>query len=455
MPIVLFFIVSALSFDSILEQPELSNAYYGIYIRRLDNDRVLYSYNSNKVLIPASNMKLVTTAAALSLLGRDFRFKTRLGYQGKLNGAELDGDLMLIGGGDPTLGLDCLDRFFLILKQYGIASVKGNVVVVDNYFVDERLPVGWSWHYLDAKYAAEISALSINKNCVNVIMRPTKVGEFADVTFEPQTNYVKLVSQMRTKEGNDSIIIYRKPEANVIYVDGAVSIRRQRDIDVSVKDPALFTGVLLKEKLTAMGIAIRGSVIRNNTVVLDSTIVIMLDSVVSASLDTIVQETNQESENLYAEILVKTMGAEKMKTGSFVGGISAVKKFLTSCNIETTKVSLWDGSGLSKHNLIAPVDIARVLQHMYHDSLFNCYYRSLASPGNGTLEYRFNGFKDSLHAKTGSIHAVSCLSGYLSVNGIDCCFSLMFNNYTCGLQKIMTIQEGIISALAEYLRAQP
>jgi D-alanyl-D-alanine carboxypeptidase/D-alanyl-D-alanine-endopeptidase (penicillin-binding protein 4) len=455
MPIVLIFIISALSFDSILKQPELSNAYYGIYIRRLDNEKVLYNYNSNKLLIPASNMKLVTTAAALSLLGRDFRFKTRLGYLGTLDGAELDGDLVLIGGGDPTLGLDCLDRFCLSLKQRGITSINGNLAVVDNYFVDERLPVGWSWHYLDAKYAAEISALSINKNCVNVIMRPTAVGDLADVSFEPQTSYVKLVSQMRTKEGSDSIIIYRKPEANVIYVDGAVSIRRQRAIDVAVKDPALFTGVLLWEKLAALGIAVRGSVIRNNAFVLDSTPAIILDSAVSAPLDTIVQETNTESENLYAEILVKTMGAEKMKAGSFAGGISAVKKFLTSCNIETTQVSLWDGSGLSKHNLIAPIDIARVLQHMYHDSLFNYYYRSLASPGNGTLEYRFSGFRDSLHAKTGSIHAVSCLSGYLRVNGIDCCFSLMFNNYTCGLQKIMTIQEGIISALADYLRAQP
>lgn len=452
---MLFFILAALSLDSILSRPELVNAYYGIHIQRLDNNKVIYNYNSNKVFIPASNMKLMTTAAALSLLGSEFRYKTYLGLNGATTGSELEGDLILIGGGDPTFSLDCLDQFYWTLNQAGVSRISGNIVVIDNFFTDERLPTGWSWHYLDAKYAAEISALSINKNVVNVQMKPTSIGEYAEVRIEPQTGYVKLVSKMKTKAGDDSIIIYRPPDANVIYVDGAISVNRARDIDVAVKNPAIFVGTLLKEKLNSMGIAVQGNVLKNNSLKPNSAGIVLIDSVISPPLFEIVKETNKESENLYAEILLKTLGAEKFGIGSFGSGISAVKNFMAGCSIETTKVSLWDGSGLSKHNLISPSNIVGVLHHMYHDSLFMYYYESLASPGSGTLEYRFNGFADSLHAKTGSIHAVSCLSGYLKVNDIDCCFSLMFNNYTCGLKKIMDIQEKVIVALAEYLRQKP
>lgn len=451
---VFWLFLAVFSLDTILNQPELAAAHYGIYIVRLDNDSIIYSYNNMKCLIPASNMKIITTAAALTFLGSEFRFKTRLGLRGQLKDNKFIGDIVIIGGGDPGFSLEDLGQFIATIKRLNIEKITGNIIVVDDYFTDERLPIGWSWHYLDARYGAEISALSFNKNCVNVKLEATIPGELANVTIEPLTDYVKLVNTMKTRNGKDSIIIYRRPEANIIYVAGGLGKGHKRAIMVAIKNPALFTGEYFKERLTKENIKFTGQVFQGNHILSykDISKITVIDSIFSQLLVDIIKETNTESENLYAEILLKTLGVEKYGEGSFANGLSVLKNFLRLCLADTTNISFADGSGLSKHNLVSPYNLVMVLRYMYYHPLFKSFYESLPRPGIGTLEYRFNGFPDSLHAKTGAVHAVSCLSGYLNVNGIDYCFSLMFNNYTCPLKKITDIQEQVIKALVEYLK---
>lgn len=462
---ILLFIIHTLSIDSFLNQPELKTAQYGVYVLNLSNDSLVYARNSQKLLIPASNMKLITTGASICYLGTEYRYTTRLALRGKVKNNRLVGDIIVLGGGDPTFSFADLERFVAKIKSQDIREVTGNIVVNESYFKDmslhgntftsERLPTGWAWHYLDARYAAEISALSMNKNYINVNIKSTKPGEYAEVTLEPNTQYVTLVSQMKTKKGEDSIIIYRRPEENIIHVDGGIGEGHEKDIPVAVKDPALFVGSYFKERLNAEGISVHGGVVKENNTLLDKAMnphpLTFVDSVASPSLNDILSETNIESVNLYAEILLKTLGARFYGEGTFYHGISMLKRFLNLCGADTIAVSLWDGSGLSRHNLVSPYQIALVLRYMHWSRYAQTFYEFLPQVGQGTLENRFEDFKGEMHAKTGSLHAVSSLSGYLNIDETIYCFSMIFNNFTCSRKKIRDIEEGIIMALQEQL----
>ncbi len=462
---ILLFFVHALAIDSILNQPALATAQCGVYILNLSNDSLIYAHNSQKLLVPASNMKIITTGASLSYLGPKYRYTTRLGLRGSIKDKRLDGDIIIIGGGDPTFSLTDLDRFVSTVKAKGIEEVTGNIVVSEDYFKDmslhgntftsERLPTGWSWHYLDARYAAEISALSMNKNYVNVNIKATDIGKTAEVTIEPQTQYVLLVNKMKTKEGEDSIIIYRKPDENIIYVNGGIGKGHEKDIPVAVKDPALFVGSFFKERLIKEKIRVSGDVLKDASISLLRAMnphpVTCIDSINSPLLVDILRETNTESVNLYAEILLKTLGAQYYGEGTFYSGVRMLKRFLKICGADTSAVSLWDGSGLSRHDLVSPYQIALVLRYMHWSRYAQTFYEFLPEVGQGTLENRFEDFNGEIRAKTGSLHAVSSLSGYLNVDGTLYCFSMIFNNFTCPRAKIREIEEGIIMNLQDHL----
>ncbi len=462
--IVLF--LTVLSLGSILNQPELNRAQFGICVLDLDRDSVIYAQNSQKLLIPASNMKIITTGASLYYLGPEYRFKTHLAMRGKIKKNKLYGDIIIRGGGDPTLGIENMEQFIYSIKEKNIKEITGNIIVDDSYFnvvVDykdfpfyERLPVGWAWHYLDARYAPEISALSLNKNCVTVKIVATELGDYADVSIEPETDYVALVNNIRTKNGDDSIIIYRKPEVNVIHVEGGIGRGHKKDIDVAVKDPALFAGHYFKERLSDEHIKIDGKVLQwsdsSYSVGEGSHNEIIIDSVISVPLIDILRETGIESVNLYAEILLKTLGVRFSNEGSFHSGIQVLKRFLDMCGVDTSGVSLWDGSGLSRHNLISPYHVTLVLRFMYQSKLFDTFYGLLPSSGEGTLENRFNDFEATMRAKTGTLHAVSCISGYVTINETVYCFSMMFNNFTCSRKTIEEMQEQVLKKLVEYMR---
>lgn len=422
----------------------------------LERDSIIYASNCQKLLVPASNAKIITSAAALTFLGQDFRFKTRLGIGGKIRGGRLQGDIFVSGGGDPNFSFENLEQFVNAIKARGIKSIEGNIVLDDSYFTDERLPVGWAWHYLDARYAAEISALSINRNVVNVHIESTNPGQAANVTIEPETPYVKLVNNMVTKIGDDSIIIFRRPEANIIYVDGGIGYQHKRDIEVSVRNPTLYFGEYFKERLVASDIRISGRCVEDGKAFSPGmgAIYHMIDSLLSPPLLDVIRELNTESVNLIGEAIVKTLGSHYLRDGSFNGGVVILKEFLRRCGVDTSLVALYDGSGLSRHNLISPYDIALVLRRMYHSELFDTFHSMLPGPGEGTLKGRLSDLGGTLRAKTGSLHAVSCLSGYLNVGGRYYCFSIMFNNFACSRKKIERTQEELLEILCAFLKEE-
>jgi D-alanyl-D-alanine carboxypeptidase/D-alanyl-D-alanine-endopeptidase (penicillin-binding protein 4) len=453
---MILLLLFSLSVDSILDQPELQHVQVGMIVIDLEKDSVIYARNYQRNLVPASNVKIMTSAAALTFLGRDFRFKTRLALQGKSQKDKWDGNVIVFGGGDPSFSLEDLEHFATAVKGHGIAVVTGDVILDDQYFTDERLPIGWAWHYLDARYAAEISALSVNRNIVNVHIEATRPGALANVTIEPPTRYVRLVNDMRTRTNDDSIIIYRRPDRNTIYVDGGIAYGRIRDIEVAVKDPTMFFGEYLKERLNSIGVRMEGRCVKSRELgsPIMNTALEMIDSVISAPMFDIIRELNIESVNLYGEAILKTMGAFYLQEGSFRAGVSVVKEFMRRCGVDTTEVALYDGSGLSRHDVLSPYAIALVLRYMYHSDLFNEFAGLLPGPGEGTLENRFTGLNGLLRAKTGTLDGVSCLSGYLRLNDKDYCFSLLFNNFTCSNKKIEAIQEEILQELKRSLKEE-
>ncbi len=452
----LLILLSSLAFDSILNQPWLDHAHVGMIVLDLERDSVIYANNSQKLLVPASNAKIVTSAAALMFLGQDFRFKTRIGTDGQIRGSKLLGNIFVSGGGDPNFTLENLEQLVDAVKNRGVREIEGNIILDDSYFTDERLPVGWAWHYLDARYAAEVSALSLNRNVVNVHIESTGPGQPASVTIEPTTRYVKLVNNMVTKMGNDSIIVFRRPEANIIYVDGGIGFRNKRDIEVSVKNPTLYFGEFLKERLVASNIRISGRCIEDGEAISQGMAATynVIDSVLSPPMLEIIKELNSESVNLFGESILKTLGSYYLRDGSFLGGVSILKEFLRRCGVDTSLVAWYDGSGLSRHNLISPYDIALVLRRMYHSDLFDTFYNLLPGPGEGTLIGRFNGLKGFLRAKTGTLHAVSCISGYLNIDERYYCFSIMFNNFGCPRKQIERTQEDLLEAIRVFLKEE-
>ncbi len=453
---MILLLLLSLSVDNMLDQPALQHVQVGMVVIDLEKDSVLYARNYGRNMVPASNVKIITSAAALIFLGQDFRFKTGLILSGDLQGNKWNGDLVVVGGGDPSFSLEDLEHFVTAVKDRGISIISGDIVLDDTYFTDERLPIGWAWHYLDARYAAEISALSLNRNVVNVHIEATRPGMLADVTIEPPTGYVKLVNGMRTRSSDDSIIIFRRPEMNTIYVDGGIEQGRSRDIEVAVKDPTAFFGQYLKERLQANGIRVNGKCVEMEESGLSAvnTESDLFDSVMSVPMHEIIRELNTESVNLYGEAILKTMGAYYTEKGSFRSGASILKEFMRRCGVDTALVALYDGSGLSRHNLLSPYAIALVLRYMYHSKFYDEFLDLLPRPGEGTLENRFKGLNDVLRAKTGTLDGVSCLSGYLRLNDKDYCFSLLFNNFTCSNRKIEAIQESILQELRRSLEEE-
>ena len=450
-----FFLFAFIALDSILDQPVLEHAQVGVIVIDLDEDSVVYGRNAQKLLVPASNTKIITSASAICFLGRDFHYVTRLAIRGRTHNRRLEGDVIVFGGGDPNFSLSDIERFVLVLKNTGISRIDGNIILVDDYFTGERLPIGWSWHYLDARYAAEISALSVNRNVVNVHMAATKPGQRVIVSLQPETEYVRLVSTMATRVGDDSIIIYREPGKNMIHVGGWLGRGRVRDIEVAVIDPTMYFGAYFKERLRAAGIVVRGTCVRAESGSVSTwTSVTVIDSVVSVPMFEIIRELNTESVNLIGETVLKTLGHVFRSEGSFNAGASVMKEFLKRCGVDTALVQLYDGSGLSRYNLVSPFALALVLRRMYHSEYFQDFYGLLPAPGQGTLATRLNGMKGVVRAKSGTLDAVSCLSGYLEIGERHFCFSMMFNNFVTPRKTVEAVQEDLLRAMKTCLEVK-
>jgi D-alanyl-D-alanine carboxypeptidase/D-alanyl-D-alanine-endopeptidase (penicillin-binding protein 4) len=433
----------------------------GIHIARLDSGRILYDRESDKLFIPASNVKLLTTACALAALGPSYEFKTAILKKGPLRAGCLRGDLVVRGAGDPNLsgrfyGGDAaalMRSWARRLRALGLFEIEGDVVADDRIFDREHLHPDWPRNQLHKWYCAEVSGLSLNDNCVDLIFEAaSKIGHPARIYLEPDTAYISLTGQVVTtaKKGLHLIDIQRRPGTNQVRVKGRFYIKASPFRGyVTVTRPEFFFATVLKEQMEKEGIRIKGGA-RAVKVGEDLG---RLDILIqhTSLLSTTIAVTNKRSQNLYAECLFKLLGHRLGGEGSFRGGQAAIGKFLIGLGIPRGSFVIADGSGLSASNRLSPRQIVSVLRWMARGSYGEMYRNSLSTAGlDGTLRKRFRGpdSRGRVLAKTGTLAGVSALSGYCRTgDGKQLVFSILMNRLKGGVYRARKIQDEIVRLL--------
>jgi len=420
-----------------------SRAAVGACVVDLTSGRIVLSHNGESALIPASNQKILTSAAALATLGADHKLVTTLSASGIMRGSVLDGDLLLVGCGDPNLsgrfhGGDVtrpLRQIGYGLAKAGITRVTGSLIYDGRAFSGPRIHPEWPEDQILKWYSAEVSALALNDNCLTITVTPTSPGKAASVSYAPTTGYVSATGSVATtgKKADPKVGFGRVAKGNELKLWGELSAYRGEYVgEVTVSDPDAYFAHVMMETLAANGITISGG-IRAADATVDGRTWREVGRHES-DLGTVVAVCNQNSQNLYAENLLRMLGRARGGDGSFLGGAKAVKAWLDERRIAAPGLVVSDGSGLARSNRVSAETLARTLAVMARHKEGGVYASSMAVSGeSGTLAKRFDdaGMRGRVVAKTGTIRAVSTLSGYVvSKSGKRYAFSVLVNNFS-------------------------
>ncbi|HEX6076588.1 MAG TPA: D-alanyl-D-alanine carboxypeptidase/D-alanyl-D-alanine-endopeptidase [Micromonosporaceae bacterium] len=449
--------------DQILTDARLTGSQAGVLIRDADTDEVLYARNPETRLLPASNNKLFTSVAALEVLGPDYTFTTRVSADGRRDGSFLAGDLYLTGGGDPTTLAADYDALAARIADSGIRTVGGRLVADDTFFDANRLGTDWANDDEPYYYAAQISALTVSPDtdydAGTVIVEVTSgssAGAPAQVKLIPETGYVHIDNRATTAE-RTSISVEREHGTNTIVVSGTVASGGLVKDWASVWEPTGYAADVFRRALTRHGIRVLGDVTRGTTPDGAQT----LASHESMPLSRLLVPFMKLSNNGHAEVLTKAMGRKAYDQGSWSAGLRAGREALAALGGNVATMRMVDGSGLSRRDLTTPMHLSNLLRTAQHRSWFPVWYESLPVAGEpdrmvgGTLRSRMRGTPaaGNVHAKTGSLTAVTALSGYVSsADGERLIFSIVFNNHLSG--KPSDLEDRIAVRLARFSRSE-
>ena len=421
---------------------------YAIYIIKADSGTVAYSHNADKTLIPASNMKVITTAAAVKYLGPQFEYKTRVGIS--------DSNVVVIGAGDPILGDAKTDKKYgrapgwifeqiaKALQDRGVKEV--NDIIIDaTVFDEQRVHPDWPAAELNHWYACEVSGLNYNTNCIQV----TVENQNGHVTFsvEPPTSYVQITNNAQAiSSGKGAVGTYRSQKPNQLTLKGKVS-DKEEPFDVAIERPAAFFGTLLAENLGRSGITVRGHVVEK---VFTNNAKLMPLTEFTTPLADCLQRANKNSLGLAAEALVKTIAAHETpgnKNGSWVKGAEVISKYLVSLGIPESQFHLSDGSGLSRQDRLSPQALVTVLRDLYRGPNWEFYKATLAVGGEeGTIARYFKEakYRSNILGKTGYVSGVRSFSGVcLTANG-PYLFSIISNKDSLSREAVNDTAAAII-----------
>lgn len=436
------------------KSPDTIGLRAGIAVYNTRTGEMLEQYDADKTFVPASNLKLHVTAAALDKLGPNYQFKTELYTTGKINKkGELQGDVIVKGYGDPTLSEKDMQTMAAVLKNKGINAIQGNILVDESYYDDVRLGTGWMWDDETYGYSAQISALAVHENMINLsIAADDSIGETPTVKMSPATEFITIQNNVKIVEGsNKNISIDRPRGTNTIVINGTIGKQSSPFTeDVTVDDPSLFAGFVMKKALQDNGIDTtwkKGKI--EKTIVLTETPIFIHNS---KPLSDLIVQLNKQSDNFYAEMLLKNLGTFVKSDGSFDAGADVIEEFLKKANIDTNFRQV-DGSGLSRMDLISPRQMAQLLNYVNQQDYNEIFERSLPIAGvDGTLKSRMLGTdaENNVHAKTGSMSGVNSLSGYAKdKNGDKLAFSIFLNGVRTS-KTATTFQDAVAVLLSQY-----
>ena len=430
----------------LLQQPEYKSASVGIHIAELESGKTIYKLDSEKLLIPASTVKLITSASALELLGADYRFETKLGYIGETEkNNTLKGDLVVIGGADPTLGSMYFQEHYFNphflkvwaqkIKASGIIKIEGDLILDASVYDSEKIPATWIWEDIGNYYGAGANAFTIYDNLFRITFSsPRKAGEKTKITsIQPEIVGVEIKNEVLSADNNsDLAYVFGGPLDKNRMIRGTIPRKRKAfTIKAAIHQPEEVLAQECLKHLAKEGIFISGEV-KFKTINKKAFQTVYIQE--SPPLAEIVKVLNYESVNLFAEHLLKQIAVEKNGVGNREEGIRIVKEFWQSKGITSEYLFLEDGSGLSHFNAVSPVLFTEVLSYMAKSSSNNkVFLNSLPGAGEGTLS-RFNPELfpgNTLKAKSGSMTRVRCYAGFLKTDsGEKVVFSFMFNHFS-------------------------
>jgi serine-type D-Ala-D-Ala carboxypeptidase/endopeptidase (penicillin-binding protein 4) len=453
--------------DAILSQPVLQHGYWGVLVKSLGNDETLYALNARKLLLPASTMKIVTLAAAAEKLGWDYRYETTVLARGPVQAGILQGDLVVVGTGDPSLvAADGMaDRVFADwaeqLKRHGVRTIAGRVVGDDNGFEEETLGFGWSWDDLSDDYAAGVGALQFNEDAVRVMVAPgPAAGDSAGISVTPASSGLAIVNAVVTGAAGSaaSVSARRLPGSMRLELRGSIPVDgASSSLAASVDNPTLFFVGALRHALIANGIDVRGPAVDiDDAWDASRPTGAALVSYRSAPLSTLAVRLMKASQNQYAETLLKTV-SDGVGVRSAGGGRAAAQAILQKWGVPAAGLILRDGSGLSRYDFVTPEAIVMILSHVSRDArLSGPFEASLPIAGrDGTLSARMKGTpaEGNARAKTGSMTGVRALSGYVTTAGGEpLVFSIVANNFETPADVVTAAADAIVVALAKFRR---
>jgi D-alanyl-D-alanine carboxypeptidase/D-alanyl-D-alanine-endopeptidase (penicillin-binding protein 4) len=484
--------------NALLSDHDLARGFWGIEVVSLNTGEVLYSQNADKLFIPASNTKLFTTAAALALIGPNYKFHTTVETTGNLDQyGRLSGDLILVGRGDPNLSgrvlpyslrtertdlpVKVLEDLADTLVQKGLKYVDGNVIADDSYFAFERYGEGWTQDDLVWADGAPVSALTINDNVVFVNIQPAdRAGERAFVSITPFADYYQIDNRIITTPAGTGrkIFINREPGSMVLTLWGNMPLGDVGANEaLAVEDPASFAAELFRSLLEKRGVVVYGRSTTHHTELASlSTFSVtalasahgggdteqkssapkqptVLADYESRPLSDDVRVINKVSQNLHAEILLRLLGKEKGLAGTVEGGLEVLKGFLTQAGIPSQEYVFYDGSGLSRQNLVTPHAVVALLQYAAKQPWGQLYSETFPIAGlDGSLADRFHNSRAQglVLAKTGSLDHVKSLSGYATtVSGDRVAFSIFTNNFDVPGRRAQDAIDRVVEAIVE------
>ena len=400
-------------------------AYASADVVRLGDQQELYALNPTQLLMPASVVKLFTSAAALALYGPERRLVTEVlaPPKSRRNGT-LAGPVFLKGGGDPFLDLTGLDALAVMLRLQGITKIEGAIVADASAFNGPAVGGDWDPADLEQPYAAPASALNLCGNVVSIVVTPTRPGRPPLVSLEPDAGHLSVTNQAVTSSRSHSPRLTRVGDADRFLLTG--NVRRGAGFLVPLRDPAFFTAAVFKHRLQRKGIEVLGSVTLGSTPAEAEA----LASLNSPPLADIVSRTNKESLNYAAEVLLRLCGAPFDGKNTADAGLRVVHRFAALAG--ATPIALTDGCGLSRSSRVSARALTLLLDYAYRQPWAAAFYGSLPVAGqDGTLATRMREPPacGRVLAKTGTLTGVSALAGYVrGDDGPVLAFALLINN---------------------------
>ncbi|MDB5102087.1 MAG: dacB [Cyanobacteria bacterium RYN_339] len=450
----------AAKLDALVQKLAPPESHVGISVVSLGTGKPLYEREANKLFVPASLQKLATASAALTMLGTQRRFTTRLLTEGNVDGGVLHGHVYLRGEGDPTLEAADLDGMAAKLKAQGVRRISGDLVADAAFFQPEgRGAQGWAWDDLSQAYGAPVSALSLHRNTLDVAIAPgARPGLPLGMTITPGTNYIQVQNRTTTQAAGAeaSLGLDVGPASGgawqeVLAVKGGLPVGAGQTVEhLAVAEPVRYTVTYMKEALNRSGIAVDGQIRLGGTPAGARAVA----QHASPMLADVVRDMLKESDNMLAETLLLHLGMRgKGGAGTWDKGLRTLGEFLTKAGWQADGYRLSDGSGLSRYDQVSPAMLARLLTYMPTQPVgYPALLIALPVAGvDGTLANRLNTpvTKGHLRAKTGTMSGVSGLAGYLeTADGQSLVVVIMTNGFVGPATRSRQLQDAVVEALA-------